>query len=52
MDYKEIMQSVKENINFDKNANKVYQEVLSQASPTDLVIITGSNYIAKEIFHE
>ena len=52
MDYKEIMQSVKENINFDKNANKVYQEVLSQASPMDLVIITGSNYIAKEIFHE
>ena len=52
MDYKEIMQSVKENINFDKNAIKVYQEVLSQASPTDLVIITGSNYIAKEIFHE
>ena len=52
MDLMEIMQSVKENINFDKNARKVYQEVLSQASPMDLVIITGSNYIAKEIFYE
>ena len=41
-----------ENINFNKNPNRVYKNLLSQASPDDLIIITGSNYIAKEIFYE
>ena len=41
-----------QNINFDKNPMKVYKEVLKQSSSKDLIIITGSNYIAKEIFHE
>ena len=52
MNYEDIIQCVKENINFDKNPKKVYKEVLKQSSSKDLIIITGSNYIAKEIFHE
>ena len=52
MNYEDIIQCVKENINFDKNPMKVYKEVLKQSSSKDLIIITGSNYIAKEIFHE
>ena len=52
MNYEEITQCVKENINFDRNPMKVYKEVLKQSSSKDLIIITGSNYIAKEIFHE
>ena len=52
MNYEEITQCVKENINFEKNPKKVYKEVLKQSSSKDLIIITGSNYIAKEIFHE
>tara|TARA_A100001234_G_scaffold58895_1_gene50643 strand:+ start:787 stop:1986 length:1200 start_codon:yes stop_codon:yes gene_type:complete len=46
----EIEESIGENINFNKNPNRVYNNLLSQASPDDLIIITGSNYIAKEIF--
>ena len=52
MNYEDIIQCVKENINFDKNPMKVYKEVIKQSSSKDLIIITGSNYIAKEIFHE
>ena len=48
----EIEDSIGENINFNKNPNRVYNNLLSQASPDDLIIITGSNYIAKEIFYE
>ena len=48
----EIEESIGENINFNKNPNRVYKNLLSQASPDDLIIITGSNYIAKEIFYE
>ena len=48
----EIEESIGENINFNKNPNRVYNNLLSQASPNDLIIITGSNYIAKEIFYE
>ena len=50
MNHNEIEQSIGENINFDKNPNRVYSNILSQASSDDLIIITGSNYIAKEIF--
>ena len=48
----EIEEIIGENINFNKNPNRVYNNLLSQASPDDLIIITGSNYIAKEIFYE
>jgi len=50
MNHIEIEESIGENINFDKNPKKTYSKILSVASPNDLIIITGSNYIAKEIF--
>ncbi len=50
MNHNEIEQSIGENINFDINPNRVYSNILSRASSDDLIIITGSNYIAKEIF--
>ncbi len=52
MNHIEIEESVGENINFDKNPNRIYRNIFSQASANDLIIIAGSNYIAKEIFHE
>ena len=50
MSHNEIEESIGEKINFDKDPNRVYSNILSQASSDDLIIITGSNYIAKEIF--
>ena len=50
MSHNEIEESIGEKINFDKNPNRVYSNILSQASSDDLIIITGSNYIAREIF--
>jgi len=50
MSHNEIEKSIGENINFDINPKRVYSNILSQASYDDLIIITGSNYIAKEIF--
>ena len=50
MNHIEIEESIGENINFNKNPRKIYSNILSGASPNDLIIITGSNYIAKEIF--
>ena len=50
MNHIEIEESIGENINFNKNPKKIYSNILSGASPNDLIIITGSNYIAKEIF--
>ena len=50
MNHIEIEESIGENINFNKNPKKIYSNILSSASPNDLIIITGSNYIAKEIF--
>jgi len=50
MSHNEIEKSIGENINFDINPKRVYSNILSQASSDDLIIITGSNYIAKEIF--
>jgi hypothetical protein len=50
MNHDEIEESIGENINFNKNPRMIYSNILSGASPNDLIIITGSNYIAKEIF--
>ena len=50
MNHIEIEESIGKNINFNKNPKKIYSNILSGASPNDLIIITGSNYIAKEIF--
>ena len=48
----EIEKSIGQKINFDENANRIYKNILSKSSPDDLIIITGSNYIANKIFHE
>ena len=48
----EIEAKYRENINFNINPNRIYSNILSQASSNDLIIILGSNYIAKEIFYE
>ena len=48
----EIEKSIGQKINFDENANRIYQNILSKSSPDDLIIITGSNYIANKIFNE
>ena len=48
----EIEKSIGQKINFDENANRIYKNILSKSSPNDLIIITGSNYIANKIFHE
>ena len=48
----EIEKSIGEKINFDENPNRIYKNILSKSSPDDLIIITGSNYIANKIFHE
>ena len=50
MNHIEIEESIGENINFNKNPKSIYSNILSDASPNDLIIITGSNYIAREIF--
>ena len=50
MNHIEIEDSIGENINFDKNPNRIYRKIFNLASLNDLIIITGSNYIAKEIF--
>jgi len=50
MNHIEIEEIIGENINFNKNPKKIYSNILSSASSNDLIIITGSNYIAKEIF--
>ena len=48
----EIEKSIGQKINFDENANRIYKKILSKSYPNDLIIITGSNYIANKIFHE
>ena len=50
MNHIEIEESIGENINFNKNPKRIYSNILSDASTDDLIIITGSNYLAKEIF--
>ena len=50
MNHIEIEKNIGENINFNKNPKSIYSNILSDASPNDLIIITGSNYIAREIF--
>ena len=50
MNHIEIEKNIGENINFNKNPKRIYSNILSDASTDDLIIITGSNYLAKEIF--
>ena len=39
-------------INFDEDAQRAYGKIKTEASKDDLILVTGTNYIAKEIFNE
>ena len=52
MSHNEIEVSIGEKINFDKNPNRVYSNILSQASSDDLIIITEVITLQKKFFHE
>ena len=52
MSLKEIKSNLVEIINFDKDPKRIFNKIKVEASKEDLILITGSNYIAKEIFNE
>ena len=52
MGIKEIKSNLGEIINFDENPRRAYSKIKTEASKDDLILVTGSNYIAKEIFNE
>ena len=52
MGVKEIKSNLGEIINFDEDPQRVYSKIKIEASKDDLILVTGSNYIAKEIFNE
>ena len=52
MDLEEINLNFAESIKFDVNSKRIFNKIKTEASNDDLILITGSNYIAKEIFNE
>ena len=52
MGVKEIKLNLGEIINFDEDPQRAYSKIKTEASKDDLILVTGSNYIAKEIFNE
>ena len=52
MNLKEIKSNLGEIINFDEDSQRAYSKIKTSASKDDLILVTGSNYIAKEIFNE
>ena len=52
MGIKEIKSNLGEIINFDEDPRRAYSKIKTEASKDDLILVTGSNYIAKEIFNE
>lgn len=52
MNLKEIKSNLGEIINFDEDPQRAYTKIKTDASKDDLILVTGSNYIAKEIFNE
>ena len=52
MTLEEIKSNVKESITFDKNPKRIFKQIKTEASKDDLILITGSNYLAKEIYNE
>ena len=52
MGIKEIKSNLGEIINFDEDPRSAYRKIKTEASKDDLILVTGSNYIAKEIFNE
>lgn len=49
MTYSEIVQNVGRNIIFDNNSKRLVETVKANCSAKDLILITGSNFIAKSI---
>jgi dihydrofolate synthase/folylpolyglutamate synthase len=52
MTLEEIKSNLKESIKFDENPQRIFKKIKSEASKDDLILITGSNYLAKEIYNE
>ena len=52
MTFNEISQNVGRNIIFDDNARRLLELVKSNCTDQDLILITGSNFIAKNIYEE
>ena len=50
MTFNEICQHVGRNIIFDENASRLLELVKSNCTDQDLILITGSNFIAKNIY--
>ena len=44
--------NVEGNIIFDKSPKKILNHIKKETSSDDLILITGSNFIAKELFYE
>ena len=52
MGIKEIKSNLGEIINFDEDPQRAFSKIKTEASEDDLILVTGSNYIAKELFNE
>ena len=52
MQFEEIKLNLSKNITFDEDPKMIFNKIKAEASKEDLILITGSNYIAKEIFNE
>ena len=52
MSFEEIKLNVEGNIIFDKSPKKILNHIKKETSSDDLILITGSNFIAKELFYE
>ena len=52
MDLEEINLNFSESIKFDENPKRIFNTIKKEASKDDLILVTGTNFIAKEIFNE
>jgi dihydrofolate synthase/folylpolyglutamate synthase len=52
MTHDEIKSSLTESVTFDNNPQRIFKKIKTEASKDDLILITGSNYLAKEIYNE
>ncbi len=52
MNYEEIKSNIGGNINFVDDPKKILNNIKIKAHKGDIVLITGTNFIAKELFHE
>lgn len=52
MNYKEIKSNIGGNIIFGDDPKKILNNIKKKALKGDIVLITGTNFIAKELFHE